>query len=316
MSTINVAVLDDWQDAWRHSDAIKRLDARVHVEFFTEPTRDTAKLRGFEVLVANRERTRFTAELLVQLADARLLIQTGGRAPNVDLDAATRCGIVVAKAPGSGPSTGAAELTIGLILAAMRHIPSADAAMHAGQWTAPFGRELRGKVLGLIGLGGVGGHVARLAVPFGPTLLAHGRTLTAERAAERGAEVASLDDLLRRSDVISIHVPLTAETRGLISQPQLELMKPAAILINTSRGPVVDQAALVQALSAGRLAGAALDVYDEEPLPADNPLRRLPNVVLTPHVGWPTDLGIERFAQAAVDVVSAYVEGRTFERFN
>ncbi|MFI5265961.1 MAG: D-2-hydroxyacid dehydrogenase family protein [Chloroflexota bacterium] len=316
MSTITVAVLDDWQDAWRHTDAVKRLEVRARVEFLTEPTGDTSKLKGFEVLIANRERTRFTADLLRQLPDARLLVQTGGRAPNVDLEAATACGIVVAKAPGSGPSTGAAELTIGLILAVLRHIASADAAMHAGQWPAPLGRELRGKTLGLIGIGGVGGHVARLAAPFGAKLLVHTRTITPERAEARGAEAVSLEDLLRRSDVVSIHVPLTPESRGLIGEAQLAIMKPSAYLINTSRGPVIDQAALVQALSNGRIAGAGLDVYDEEPLPADNQLRKLPNVVLTPHVGWPTDLGIGRFAAAAVDVVLAYIDGKDFERFN
>jgi phosphoglycerate dehydrogenase-like enzyme len=316
MSTVNVAVLDDWQDAWRHTPAIKRLEGRARVEFLTEPTADTSKLKGFDVLIANRERTRFTAELLRQLPDARLLVQTGGRAPNVDLEAATACGIVVAKAVGSGPSTGAAELTIGLILAVLRHIASADAAMHNGQWPAPRGLELRGKTLGLIGLGGVGGHVARLAAPFGVELLACSRTLTPERAAERGAQAVSLEDLLRRSDVVSVHVPLTAESRGLIGESQLSLMKPSAYLINTSRGPVVEQAALVQALATGRIAGAGLDVYDEEPLPADNPLRKLSNVVLTPHVGWPTDLGIGRFAEAAVDAVLAYIDDKDFARFN
>ncbi|HEY8695933.1 MAG TPA: D-2-hydroxyacid dehydrogenase family protein [Chloroflexota bacterium] len=315
MSTTNVAVLDDWQDAWRHTDAIKRLDGRARVEFFTEPT-NTSKLRGFEVLIANRERTRFSAELLRQLTDAQLLVQTGGRAPNVDLEAATECGIVVARAAGSGPSTGAAELTIGLILAVLRHIASADAAMHAGQWTAPLGRELRGKTLGLIGLGGVGGHVARLAAPFAVKLLAYSRSITPERAAERGASAASLEELLRRSDIVSVHVPLTPESRGLIGEAQLAMMKPSAYLINTSRGPVVEEAALVQALTSRRIAGAGLDVYDEEPLPADNPLRKLPNVVLTPHIGWPTDLGVGRFADAAVDAVLSYIDGKDFERFN
>ncbi|HVA25978.1 MAG TPA: D-2-hydroxyacid dehydrogenase family protein [Chloroflexota bacterium] len=316
MNNVNVAVLDDWQDAWRQTDAIKRLEGRARVAFLTEPTSDMSKLKGFEVLIANRERTRFTAELLRQMPDARLLVQTGGRAPNVDLEAATGCGIIVAKAAGSGPSTGAAELTIGLILDVMRHITSADAAMHAGQWTAPLGRELRGKTLGLIGIGGVGGYVARLVIPFGVKLLAYSRSLTPQRAAERGAEAVSFEDLLRRSDVVSVHVPLTPESRGLIGAPQLELMKPSAYLINTSRGPVVEEPALVQALSSGRIAGAGLDVYDEEPLSTSNPLRTLPNAVLTPHLGWPTDLGIERFAEAAVEVVLAYIEGNGFERFN
>lgn len=316
MDTVKVAVLDDWQDAWRHTQAIKRLAGRAEVAFFAEPTRDPARLRGFEVLIANRERTRFTAELLCQLTDAKLLVQTGGRAPNVDLEAAKANGIVVAPAPGSGASTGAAELTVGLILAVLRQIPRADAAMHAGQWIAPFGRELRGKTLGLIGLGGVGGHVARLTAAFGPKLLAYSRSLTAERAASLSAEAVSFDDVLRQSDVVSVHVPLTPDTRGLIGEAQLALMKPSAYLINTSRGPVVEERALVQALSSGRIAGAGVDVFDQEPLPPDNPLRTLPNVVLTPHIGWPTDLGIDRFAGGAVDVVLKYLDGNPFDRLN
>jgi phosphoglycerate dehydrogenase-like enzyme len=233
----------------------------------------------------------------------------------VDVEAATARGIVVGKAVG-GPGTGAPELTMGLILALLRKIAESDAAMHAGEWPTPLGYELGGKTLGLVGLGNVGGQVARLARAFGPTLLAYSPSLTLERAAQVGCEAVSLEDLLKRSNVVSIHVPLNAGTKGLIDEHRLGLMKPWAFLINTSRGPVVDERALVQALAAGKLAGAALDVYDEEPLPADHPLRKLPNVVLTPHIGWPTDQGFERFAGPAVDVILAYAEGRDFPRFN
>jgi phosphoglycerate dehydrogenase-like enzyme len=315
MSTVKVGVLDDWQDAWRHTAALKRLDGRAQVQFFVEPLKDLGKLSGFEVLIANRERMLFPSDVLRQLPGLKLLVQTGGRAPNIDLEAATQRGIAVGKAAG-GPSTGASELAIALILALLRQIPSADSAMKRGEWPTPLGRELNGKTLGLIGLGGVGGRTARLAAVFGPNLLAYSRSLTADRAKEFGAEAVSLDDLLRRSDIVSVHVPLTPESRGLLGEAQLALMKPSAYLVNTSRGPIVDERALMRTLAERRIAGAALDVYDEEPLPADHPLRRLDNVVLTPHVGWPTDLGFQRFAEPAVDVILAYLDGRDFPRFN
>ncbi|HLG72764.1 MAG TPA: D-2-hydroxyacid dehydrogenase family protein [Chloroflexota bacterium] len=316
MSAVKVGILDDWQDAWRHTDAAKRLAGRAQVEYFLEPVSELPRLSGFEVLVANRERMRFPAEVLKQLTSLKLLVQTGGRAPNIDVEAATAQGIVVGKAAG-GSSTGASELTIALILDILRQVSVADAAMHRGEWPAPLGRELNGKTLGLIGVGSVGGRVARLAAPFGAKLLAYTRTNTAEKAAAAGAEPAALDDLLRRSDIVSIHVPLTPESRGLIGEAQLALMKPTAYLINTSRGPIVEERALIRALAEHRIAGAALDVFDEEPLPADHSIRKLTNVLLTPHVGWPTDLGFERFAGPAVDVILAYLDGKTdFPRFN
>jgi phosphoglycerate dehydrogenase-like enzyme len=317
MSTerVKVAVLDDFQDAWRHTHAIKRLDGLGEIEFFTRPLADATALAGFRIVIANRERTRFTADLLGQMADVKLLVQTGGRAPNIDLEAATARGIAVAKAAG-GSSTGAAELTIGLILAALRHIASANAAMHAGGWPAPLGHELRGKTLGLVGVGGVGGQVARMAAPFGVRLLAYGRSLTADRARELGGEAAALEDLLQSSDVVSVHVPLTPESRDLIDERKLGLMKPSAYLINTSRGPLVNEQALIRALAEQRLAGAALDVFNQEPLPDDHPFRKMSNVVLTPHLGWPTDVGFERFAGPAIEAILAYLDGRAFERFN
>jgi phosphoglycerate dehydrogenase-like enzyme len=315
MSMVKVAVLDDYQDAWRHTEAIQRLRERAEVAFFTERLSDWSALRGFEAAVANRERTRFTAEVLRQLPDLRLLVQTGGRAPNIDLETATSCGIAVAKAAG-GPSGGAAELAIGLILAALRQIGLSNLAMHAGEWPSPLGRELRGKTLGLIGLGSVGGQVARLAAVFQPNLVAYSRSLKPERAAELGCRAVPLDELLSQSDVVSVHVPLTPDSRDLVGERELSLMKPSAYLVNTSRGPIVNEQALLGALESGRLAGAALDVYDEEPLPGGHPLRKFPNVVLTPHIGWPTDLGFERFAGPAVEAILAYLDGRPFERFN
>jgi phosphoglycerate dehydrogenase-like enzyme len=220
----------------------------------------------------------------------------------------------VAKASG-GFNTGAAELAIGLAIALMRAIPACDRAVRSGHWMTPIGRELQGKTLGIVGLGHVGGHVARIAHAFGMRVLSWSRRRDAAAAAAAGTQPVELDDLLKSSDVVSIHATLSAESRGLLDARRLGLMKPDAVLINTARGPIVDEAALVSALAEGRIAGAALDVFEEEPLRADHPLTRLPNVILTPHIGWPTDKTYEQFASAAADALLAFMDGRDVPRF-
>jgi phosphoglycerate dehydrogenase-like enzyme len=311
---VRVAILDDIHQAYDGTEGVRRLRERAEVCIFTAPFGDPAALRGFDALVANRERTRFTSALLGQLPDLRIIAQTGNHAHHIDFDAARRQGIVVAKASG-GFSRGAAELAIGLAIAVMRGIPAAHQALQRGEWSTSATPVLHGKTLGIVGLGGVGRHVARLATAFGMRVLAWGPRLTAEEASVAGAEHRPLDDLLEQSDVVSIHAKLTPESRGLLDTRRLALMKPTAYLVNTARGPIVDSRALVAALKERRIAGAALDVFDEEPLPAHHPLRTLPNVVLTPHIGWPTDEGYARFAAAACDVLLAYLKGRDVPRF-
>jgi phosphoglycerate dehydrogenase-like enzyme len=311
---MRVAVLDDIHQAYDSLPAIQRLREQAEVRIFTEPFGRPEVLRGLDALIANRERTRFTRELLEQLPDLRIIAQTGGHAYHVDFEAARERGIVVARAS-AGPSTGAAELTLGLMLALTRHVSSSDAAMKRGEWPTPLGRELHGRTLGIVGLGNVGGLVAKLAQPFGMRLLAWSPSLTPERAQARGAELRELDLLLQESDVVSIHVSLSPASRGLIDGRRLGLIKPSAYLINTSRGPIVEEAALVEALKSGRLAGAGLDVFDEEPLPAGHPLTALPNVVLTPHLGWPTDIAYGRFAEAAVKALLDYLDGKPVQGF-
>jgi phosphoglycerate dehydrogenase-like enzyme len=271
-------------------------------------------LGSFDAPVANRERTLFTRALFERLPHLRILAQTGNHAYHIDFAAARECGVIVAKASG-GFSTGAAELTIGLAIAVMRHVPLGDSAVKAGLWPTPLGHELCGKTLGIVGLGHVGRHVARIANAIGMRVLAWSRRSDRAAAAAVGAEPAELDELLRAADVISVHATLGEQTRGLIDARRLGLMKPSAYLINTARGPIVDEAALVDALAQGRIAGAALDVFDTEPLPAGHPLASLPNVVLTPHLGWPTDRKYEQFAEAAADVLLAYLDGRDVPRF-
>lgn len=310
---MRLAIIDDFHDAYRHTTGFARLGARAQVDVFVAHPPEWA---GYDVVLANRERTKFTSGLLGELSAAgiKLIIQTGGHANHIDLPAAQESGVVIAKASG-GSSSGAAELAIGLMIAVMRQVVSCDAAVRRGEWPAPLGLQLRGKTLGIVGLGGVGKQVAAIARVCGMNILAWSPRLTAERASADGCQLRELDDLLREADVVSIHAALNASSRGLIDSRRLELMKPTAFLINTARGAIVDQVALARMLASNRIAGAGLDVFDPEPLPADHPFRGLPNVVLTPHIGYPTDVGYERFSTAAADVLEAYIDGRDFPRF-
>jgi phosphoglycerate dehydrogenase-like enzyme len=311
---MRVAILDDIHQVYENTAGVHRLRQRVEVHIFTAPVGDPAELRGFDALVANRERTRFTRALFEQLPDLRILAQTGNHAYHIDLAAAKECRVVVAKVSG-GFSSGAAELAIGLAIALMRNIPMADAAVKSGNWPAPLGRELNGKTIGIVGLGHVGQHVAKIANAFGMRVVSWSRRPDHGSAALAGAQPRELDDLLRTSDIVSVHATLAPETRGLLDARRLALMKPTAYLINTARGPIVNERALISALTSGQIAGAGLDVFDSEPLPPGHPLTRLPNVILTPHLGWPTDKKYEDFAEAAADVLLKYLDGFDVPRF-
>jgi phosphoglycerate dehydrogenase-like enzyme len=311
---LRIAILDDIHRAWEQAPAVGRLRAHDELHVFTGPFGEPSALRGFDALIANRERTRFTRELLEQLPDVRIIAQTGNHAHHIDLAAARDRGIVIARAS-AGYSIGAAELAIGLAIAVMRRIPAADAAIRRGAWETPSTPVLHGKTFGIIGFGGVGRHVAALARAFGMRVLAWSPRLTEETATSAGARLLPLDDLLQQSDVVSVHASLNAESRGLLDARRLGLMTPTAYLINTARGPIVDGAALISALQNARIAGAGLDVFDREPLPAGHPLTTLPNVVLTPHLGWPTDDGYAKSAEAACDVVMAWSRGENVPTF-
>jgi phosphoglycerate dehydrogenase-like enzyme len=312
---MKVAILDDVHGAYAQTAGVRRLRERAEVRIFTEPFGSPSALAGFDALIANRERTRFTRELLQQLPDVRVIAQTGNHAYHVDFDAARDQGIVIARASG-GYSVGAAELAIALALAAMRRIPVSDASVRRGEWATPSTPVMRGKTFGIIGLGRIGRHVAGLATAFGMKVIAWSPRLTEADASAGGAEWRALHELLKESDVVSLHASLTPASRGLIDGRHLRMMKPTAYLINTSRGPLVEEAALVTALREGWIAGAGLDVFEEEPLPAGHPLTQLPNAVLTPHLGWPTDDGYERFADAACDVLFAFMDGLEIPHFH
>jgi phosphoglycerate dehydrogenase-like enzyme len=311
---MRVAFLDDFHCAYEETAGVRRIREFAEVQIFTTPFGSPASLRGFDALVATRERTLFTPALMAQLPDVRLIVQTGNHAYHIDLPAAEQRGIVIGKATG-GFCTAAGELAFGLMMAVMRQIPNVDHEIKNGRWPTPMTRVLRGKTLGIVGLGNIGRYVARIANAFDMKVLAWGTRLTADAAAASGAERCELDDLLRASDLVSVNATLSPQSRGLIDERRLALLKPSAYLINTARGAIVDEAALYRALRDGRIAGAGLDVFEQEPLPADHPLRTLNNAVLTSHLGWPTDEMYGQFADAAADVLLAHNNGDAVPRF-
>jgi phosphoglycerate dehydrogenase-like enzyme len=254
-----------------------------------------------------RERTPFPASLIERLSHLRLIVTSGSRNAAIDVAAAAERGVLVSGTDSPGHAT--AELTMGLMLSLARNIHIEAANMRAGRWQTTIGRDLRGKTLGLIGLGRLGGEVAKFGQAFGMNVIAWSENLTTQRCQEVGAEKVTKDELLRRADVVSIHTRLSDRTRGLIGARELGLMKPSAYLINTSRAPIVEEAALIAALNEGRIAGAALDVYDREPLPADHPLRSAPRLLLTPHLGYVTEETYRVFYAGMVEAIESWLAG-------
>ncbi len=315
--TIRIAVLDDYQGSAGKFADWATIDGGA-VEFFADTLTDTdalvERLAPFDALVTMRERTRFPATLLERLPNLKLVSGTGRRQAHLDLDAATRLGIVVTGTGSPGDST--AELAWGLIIAVTRSVAWEDARIREGRWQTRLGSGLRGKTLGIMGMGRLGTAMAKIAPAFGMDIIAWGPTLTPERAEAGGATYVAWDGLFGRADVVSIHVPLTDLSRGWVGARELALMKPTAYLINTSRGPIVQTDALVAALRERRIAGAAIDVYDEEPLPAGHPLLGLDNVVLTPHLGYATRETLEVFYAEAVENVRAWQAGTPTQVLN
>jgi phosphoglycerate dehydrogenase-like enzyme len=245
--------------------------------------------------------------LLQSLPNLELIAQTGNQVYHIDIPAATEAGILVTTAPGG---YGVTELTIGLMIAMMRRITQSDREMREGRWPLILGRVLKGKTLGILGLGRVGSEVARIALAFGMKVIAWGPTLTPERAEKAQVTYMALEEVLQNADVVSVHLKLSDQSKGLLNEARLRLMKKSAYLVNTARGAIVDESALIKVLKEKAIAGAALDVFAQEPLPPDSPLLGLDNVVLTPHVGWPTDQGYEEFAENAVENILSYMEGQ------
>jgi len=306
-----VALLDDYQGVALSMADWKSLPTATEVVVFKDHLADedalAARLADFDIIMALRERTLFPRTLLERLPKLKLLITAGMRNASIDMKAAAERGVLVCGTSGLPYPT--AELAWGLILSLVRRIPAEDRATREGRWQTNLGLGLNGKTLGVLGLGTLGSRVARVGRALEMKVLAWSQNLTAERAAAEDAMLVAKDDLLARSDFVSIHLVLSERTRGLVGARELGLMKRSAYLVNTSRGPIVDEAALIRALGDGTIAGAGLDVFDEEPLPRDHPFRRLPNIVITPHLGYVTEETYRIFYGQAVEDIKAYLDG-------
>ncbi|HEX3592661.1 MAG TPA: D-2-hydroxyacid dehydrogenase family protein [Pseudonocardiaceae bacterium] len=308
---MRVAILDDYQSVALASADFTVLNGRAEVVAFADHLVDETavaqRLADFDVVIAMRERTPFRASLLDRLPKLRLLITAGMANASIDIPVADRNGVIVCGTGGSRAST--AELVWALVMAVVRRIPAEDAAVRAGAWQTTIGPELAGSTLGIVGLGNLGQAIARYARAFDMRLLAWSTNLTAEVAAAHGAELVGKRELFDRADIVTIHLKLSDRTLGLIGAPELAALGPRGYLVNTSRGPIVDEQALVDALRAGAIAGAGLDVFDVEPLPLDHPLRTMPNTVLTPHIGFVSEQSYARIYGDAIEDVVAWLDG-------
>jgi phosphoglycerate dehydrogenase-like enzyme len=307
---MRVVVLDDYQNvATKYADwsVIPDLDLVSITEHIADEAALAERLAGATVVVAMRERTKMPASFFDLVPDLRLVVTTGFSNAVIDVGAAAANGVMVCGT--SGIVTSTSELTWALIHAVTRHVAADDATMRAGGWQTRIGTGLHGQRLGLVGLGNIGGLVAKVGLAFGMDVVAWSQNLTAEKAAAAAVRPVSKDELLTTSDVVSVHYVLSDRSRGIIGAADLAAMKPTSILINTSRGPLVDHDALVAALRSGVIAGAGLDVYDVEPLPVDDPLRSLPNTVLTPHTGYVVSQCYDVFYAHIVEDIVAWLAG-------
>jgi len=312
MAKHRCAILDDYQNVALKMADWSKVEGDLDIKVFSEPLGGSdavaRALAGFAIIVAMRERTPFPRQLIEALPDLRLLVTTGMVNRAIDLEAAKERNIVVCGTPSFGnPTTGIAW---GLILELTRRIGHENARLKSGAlWQSVVGTDVEGLTLGVIGLGKLANRVAEVGRAFRMKVVAWSQNITPERAQAAGVGyAASKEELLRQSDIVSLHIPLTPKSRGLIGAPELALMKPSALLINTSRGPIVEEAALLAALRDNRIAGAGLDVYDVEPLPLDHPLRKLDNVVLTPHLGYASQQNYRAYFAGVVDDIRGFLD--------
>jgi phosphoglycerate dehydrogenase-like enzyme len=310
---MKIAVLDDYQNValkladW--SALAKRADITVFNDHVSDPTAIVERLRPFEVVCVMRERTPLSREIIQQLPQLKLIASTGPRNAAIDETAARERGITV-----TGTRywpTPTIEMTWALILGAMRHIPRENAAVRVGGWQTSIGRDLGGKTLGVLGLGNIGREVARIGLAFGMKIIAWSQNMTSEIASAAGATLVSKEELFRQADIITIHLVLSRRTRGLLGAAELALMKPTAWVINTSRGPIIDEAALINVLRSHAIAGAAIDVFDQEPLPPRHPFRTLGNVLATPHIGYVTENLHRAFYEDVVANIAAWLDAQS-----
>ncbi|CAI8826925.1 D-2-hydroxyacid dehydrogenase family protein [Pseudomonas sp. IT-P294] len=308
---VQIAVIDDWQDVARDVVDWSALDSIGEVSFVHDYPADNEtlakRLGAFEVICVMRERTRFDADLLRQLPKLKLLVTGGMRNAALDLKAAAELGIQICGT--DSYKHAAPELTWALIMAATRNLVVEANALRAGKWQQGLGGDLHGKTLAILGLGSIGKRVAQFGQVFGMRVIAWSENLTPERAAEAGVTYVSKQELFEQADVLSVHLVLSERSRGLVDAQALGWMKPSALLVNTARGPIVDEAALIKALQKNRLAGAALDVFDVEPLPVNHPFRTLENVLATPHVGYVSQQNYHQFFSQMIEDIQAWSAG-------
>jgi phosphoglycerate dehydrogenase-like enzyme len=310
---LRCAILDDYQDVvlkvadW--SKVKGDIDIKVFHEHLGGPDKVIAALQDFQIVVAMRERTGFPRQVIEALPDLKLLITTGMRNASIDTDAAKERGVTVCGTGSFGSPT--SGIAIGLMLELTRHIGQENRRLHAGAtWQATIGPDLEGMTLGVLGLGKLGTRTANIAKAFGMKVIAWSQNLTAEKAQEAGVGYVGKDDLFRQSDFITIHVVLSQRSRGLVGARELVLMKPTAYIINTSRGPIIDEAALIAALRDRKIAGAGLDVFDVEPLPVDHPFRKMDNVVITPHLGYVSEQNYQNYFAGVVEDIRGFLDGK------
>ena len=309
---VRVAVLDDYQNVsmtmadW--SPVTSRADVTVFTDHVADPDVLIERLRPFDAVFVMRERTPLPRYVIEHLPRLRMIASTGPFNASIDTDAAAEAGIHVGTTGGTVAST--VELTWALILGASRHLVAERQSVADGGWQTTVGRELDRRVLGVLGVGRIGARVARIGAAFGMDVTAWSQNLTPQTATEAGARYLSRDEFFATADVLTVHLKLSERSRGLVGAAELDAMKSTALLVNTSRGPIVDETALIDALRSGSIAGAALDVFDTEPLPADHPLRTLPNVLATPHIGYVADRPYRIFFRDGVAAIAEWLDGR------
>jgi len=309
---VRIAVLDDYQNVALSLADWSALDERATVTVFNDHLADSdavvERLQPFDIVCVMRERTPITGAIIERLPKLRLIASTGSRNASIDLKAAEERGVKVVHT--GYTSTPTIELTWALILASARNLIAENTSLRGGGWQQSVGDDMDGRTLGLLGLGNVGSAVARIGNAFGMKVIAWSQNLTTERASEVGAALVSKDELFQEADVVSIHLVLSGRTRGLVGAAELALMKPTARLINTSRGPIVVEAGLIAALKDKKIAGAAIDVFDQEPLPLEHPFRSLPTLLATPHIGYVSRGLYKRFYGDTVENIARWLDGR------
>ena len=309
---VRIAVLDDYQNVALSMADWSGLDKRAAITVFNDhmadPAAVVARLQSFDIVCVMRERTPMSRAIIERLPRLRLIASTALRNASIDLEAAAERGVEVMHTGYS--STPTIELTWALILASARYLVAENASLRAGGWQRFVGDDLAGRTLGVLGLGNVGGAVARIGKAFGMEVIAWSQNLTADRAAEAGAALVTKEELFRQADIVTIHLVLSGRTRGLVGAEELALMKPTARMVNTSRGSIVVEADLLAALRNGKIAGAGIDVFDQEPLPPDHPFRSQASLLATPHIGYVSRGLYARFYQDTVDNIRQWLDAR------